>query len=588
MNFNELDKITQLRLLNTPDEILKEFNNPRISNYPTKKGLREITVDVINKLISVPAMVVRTSEVKPMGTKLTYRCVECGVLSEGRIQGMITKIPKKCVKCNSTELELDPINCKFIDFQKVRLQELPEDLPAGQLPDYIDVTVVGDLVNECRPGDRVLLTGIVRIEQEEHKTSLFNLRIEGNNVEYIGGSQSKAQDISETDEYEILALSKDPDIYNKLIESFAPNIYGHELVKESILLLIVGSITRRTSNSRRGDINIFLVGDPGLAKSELLKFAATIAPRGLYTSGRGVTAAGLTAAVVKEDDMYTLEAGAIVLGDQGICCIDEMDKITDNDRSALHEVMEQQTCSVAKGGIVATLNARTSILAAANPRDGKYDISRSIKENVEPIPVPLLTRFDLIHIVRDLKEPEKDKLIASHILRDMKDELNSDIDIDIFRKYLSYAKKIEPKLSQEAIEVIESFYLKMRTINSETLTVTPRQLEGLVRLATAHARILLKDIVDHEDAERAIYLVMKSLDSIGVDVDTGVVKEMGKLNKKDLFMSMFYKGAVSGDYLIETLVKTGEYTEQQVIDTIQKALKGGALYEPRQGLYDLV
>jgi len=584
MNFDELDQITQQRLLQDPITVLKELNMPRISNFPTKKGLRDITVDVINKMISVPAMVVRSSEVKPMGTKITYRCIECNVLTEGRIQGLITKIPKKCNECGG-EVELDPINCDFIDFQKVRLQELPEDLPAGQLPDYIDVTLLDKLVNECRPGDRVLLTGIVRIEQEEHKTSLFNLRLEGNNVEYVGGSQNKSQDISETDEYEILALSKDEDIYNKLIESFAPDIYGNEIIKESILLLIVGSIARSVNNSRRGDINIFLVGDPGLAKSELLKFAATVAPRGLYTSGRGVTAAGLTAAVVKEDDMYTLEAGAIVLGDQGICCIDEMDKISDNDRSALHEVMEQQTCSVAKGGIVATLNARTSILAAANPRDGKYDLARSIKENVEPIPVPLLTRFDLIHIVRDLKEPTTDQFIKDHILNDMQDKQQTDIDIDIFRKYLSYAKKIEPRLSDKAKQLLGDFYMKMRTINSDTMTVTPRQLEGLVRLATAHARLLLKDTVDTDDAERAIYLVMQSLESIGADIETGTTKYIGKLSKKDSFMSMFANGNVSEDYLIETLVKTGEFTEQQVKDMIQKALKSGTIYEPTQGIY---
>lgn len=585
MNFNDIPTDKQQALLDSPDSILPTLKNPRISNCPTKKGLREITVDVINKLISVPAMVVRTSEVKPMGVKISYQCNECSKLLEGRIQGLITKKPKKCT-CGSTDFDLDPVNCEFIDFQQVRLQELPEDLPAGQLPEYIDVTILGELVNECRPGDRVLLTGIVRIEQEEKKTSLFDLRMEGNNVEYIGGSQSKAMDISESDEYEILALSKEDDIYNKLVESFAPNIYGNELVKESILLLIVGSVARKLGNNRRGDINIFLVGDPGLAKSELLKFAATIAPRGLYTSGRGVTAAGLTAAVIRQDDMYTLEAGAIVLGDQGICCIDEMDKINDNDRSALHEVMEQQTCSVAKGGIVATLNARTSILAAANPRDGKYDVGQSIKDNVEPIPVPLLTRFDLIHIVRDLKDPDKDKKIAAHILDDIQKSKPVDIDVDIFRKYLAYCKRIEPKLTDEARQVIEDFYLKMRTVDSEWMTVTPRQLEGLVRIATARARILLKDTVDKDDAERAIYLVMKSMDSIGINITTGEVQQViKKLNKTDLFMSLFEDGPKSEDYIIEKLVESKKYTEDEAKKRIKQANHDGVILYKGQGVY---
>lgn len=546
------------------------------------KGLREITVDVIDQEISVPAMVVRSSEVVPMGIKITYRC-DCGQLTEGKVQGLVEKPPKKCNACGGIELELDPINCEFVDYQSVRLQELPEDLPAGQLPDYIDVTLLDKLVNECRPGDRVLLTGLVRIEKKDVKTTLFNLRMEGKKVEYIGGSQNRSQEITEVDESNIIALSKDPDIHDKLIQSFAPNIFGNEIIKESILLLIVGAIPRSEKNSTRGDLNIFLVGDPGMAKSELLKFAAQVAPRGLYTSGRGVTAAGLTAAVIREDDIFTLEAGAIVLGDQGICCIDELDKVSDNDRSALHEVMEQQTCSVAKGGIVATLNARTSILAAANPRDGKYDMARSIKDNVEPIPIPLLTRFDLIHIVRDTKDPDIDNRIADHILDDHND--SAEIDIDLFRKYLAYAKKIEPKVNDEAKQILKEFYMKTRTLDEDAVTVTPRQLEGLVRIATAHAKLLLKDTVDREDAERAIELTTKSLESIGTDITTGIPKYMNKMSKKELFMSMFANGKIARDYLIESLVKTGEFTEQETKDMIDKALRAGTIYEPVQGVY---
>ena len=543
------------------------------------KGLREITTDVIDEEISVPAMAVRSTEVVPLGTKVSYRC-DCGQLNEGKIQGLVRKPPKKCSACGGQELELDASNCEFIDYQKVRLQELPEDLPAGQLPAYIDVQLTGDLVNECRPGDRVLLTGIVKIDEHE-KSALFNLRMEGKKVEYIGGSQSKPQEISETDEYEILALSKDDDIYNKLVQSFAPNIYGNEIIKESILLLIVGSTARKLGEGKRGDISIFLVGDPGMAKSELLKFAAYIAPRGLYTSGRGVTAAGLTAAVVKDEDMYTLEAGAIVLADQGLCCIDELDKVSDNDRSALHEVMEQQTCSVAKGGIVATLNARTSILAAANPNDGKYDMDRSIKENVEPIPIPLLTRFDLIHIVRDLKEPDTDELIAAHILNIGNKDQSGEIDVDLLRKYLAYAKKLQPTITDEAKQAMKEFYMKMRTVNAELMTVTPRQLEGILRLAMAHAKILLKDVVDKEDAELAINLVMKSMESIGTDL-TGEVKHVGKLSEKELFYSMFTEPRTE-EWLIEELTKDPRFSEVKVKTYIMGSYnKGEILYNNRR------
>jgi len=371
-------------ITDTPDEMFDAFNKAvysilreihydyaqeikdkikvRIGNYSVQKGLREINAEVINKLISVPGMVVRTSEIKPLAKKIAYACLNCNTLNEAQLKGLTLKKPMRCTQCSEKELEMDPENSYFTDFQLVRLQELPEDLPAGQLPHYVEVTVMDDLVDRCRPGDRVLLTGIVRIEQEQTlqiRTSLFRLRMEGNNIEYLGGlagnKDGRTVDriaISSEDEKQILSIAGMPDAYDKLIASFAPHIYGHEVIKESILLLIVGSVTKKLADgsNRRGDINIFLVGDPGTAKSEMLKFAAKIAPRGLYTSGRGTTAAGLTAAVIRDKSgIMMLEAGAVVLGDQGLVCIDEFDKIKSEDRSALHEVMEQQTCSVAKG-----------------------------------------------------------------------------------------------------------------------------------------------------------------------------------------------------------------------------------------------
>ncbi|MGE5863323.1 MAG: AAA family ATPase, partial [Nitrososphaerales archaeon] len=396
-------------ITNEPDEMFDAFNKAifnvlyeihpdyaneiqnnikvRMGNYTVQKSLREINAEVINKLVGVSGMVVRSSEVKPLAKKIGYRCLNCSEITEAQLRGLVLKQPLKCGKCSEKELEMDPDTSIFIDFQMVRLQELPEDLPAGHLPHYLEVTIIGDLVDQCRPGDRILLTGIVRIEQEQLsqqiKTSLFRLRMEGNNIEYLGGRTADKDnrtiehlEINSEDEKHIFALARKNDAYDILISSYAPHVYGHEVIKEVILLLIVGSVTKRLDygTARRGDINVLLVGDPGTAKSEMLKFAAKIAPRGLYTSGRGSTAAGLTAAVIRDKSgIMMLEAGAVVLGDQGLVCIDEFDKIKPEDRSALHEVMEQQTCSVAKGGIVATLNARTSILAAANPLYGKYD-----------------------------------------------------------------------------------------------------------------------------------------------------------------------------------------------------------------------
>lgn len=625
------------QLTHKPDEMLEAFNEAalgilreihpdyeheihdkikvRIGNYTVQKGLRDINADLIDKLVSVSGMVVRSSEVKPLAKKVAYKCTNCNAVSETTLKGLVLKKPTKCVACGEKELEMDPENSIFIDFQMVRLQELPEDLPAGQLPHYIEVTVMGDLVDECRPGDRIMLTGIIRIEQEQlapqARTSLFRLRMEGNNIEYLGGRAGSKDTrtveriaISTEDERQIRTIAAKPDAYEKLVASFAPHIYGQEAIKEAILLLIIGSVTKKLEDgsTRRGDINVLLVGDPGTAKSEMLKFAAKIAPRGLYTSGRGSTAAGLTAAVIRDKSgIMMLEAGAVVLGDQGLVCIDEFDKIKPEDRSALHEVMEQQTCSVAKGGIVATLNARTSILSAANPMYGKYDPYKNITENVN-LPVPLLTRFDLIFIVRDIPEKDRDNLIASHILEIHKDAEHAAkpaIEIDLFSKYLTYAKRLEPILTTEAIDIIRSYYMDMRKAESEgMITVTPRQLEGLVRLATARARLLLKDRVDADDAKRAIYLVDQMLKTAGVDVNTGKMdlgtlygKPQSEVSKQKLFMEVFNglagpdNNEVEDKNLVAELVKTGRFTDEEARVQISKFNREGRIYERRPGFW---
>ncbi|MEK6871122.1 MAG: minichromosome maintenance protein MCM, partial [Thermoproteota archaeon] len=376
-------------------EKIKDEVRVRLVNYPLQRSLRQINAETIGNITSVSGMVVRASEVKPLAKELVFVCPDEHQTKVIQLKGMDVKLPVVCdnPSCKHRDFELKPEASKFIDFQILRLQELPEDLPPGQLPHYIDVTIRQDLVDNARPGDRIILTGIVRVEQESiagitrGHSGLYRLRIEGNNIEFLGGRGSKTsrkivrEEVSPEDEKMIKTLSQSPNVYQRLIDSFAPHIQGQSLIKEAILLLIVGSNQRLLGDGSkiRGDINVFLVGDPGTAKSEMLKFCARIAPRGLYTSGRGSTAAGLTAAVVRDKTgIMMLEAGAVVLGDQGLVCIDEFDKMKPEDRSALHEVMEQQSASIAKGGIVATLNARTSILAAANPMYGKYDPFKNI------------------------------------------------------------------------------------------------------------------------------------------------------------------------------------------------------------------
>ena len=593
----------------------------RIANYPVQRSLRQINAEIIGKMTSVSGMVLRASEVKPLAKELVFLCPvghRTDVILE---KGLTIMTPVQCSneKCTHRELALEPQSSRFIDVQFVRLQELPEDLPPGQLPHYLDITVKQDLVDDARPGDRVALTGIVRIEQEKmtgvskNNSPLYRLRLDGNNVEFLGGRASKTsrriqrEEISPEEEKTIKSLSKSPDIYDRIIDSFAPHITGHRIIKESILLLMAGSTQRELQDGSkiRGDINIFLVGDPGTAKSEMLKFCARIAPRGLYTSGRGSTAAGLTAAVVRDvNGIFMLEAGATVLGDQGLVCIDEFDKMKDEDRSALHEVMEQQTASIAKGGIVATLNARTSILAAANPMYGKYDPFKNITENVN-LPIPLLTRFDLIFVVRDKPSKERDEKIAKHIINlhtPQGIDNRSLVDSDTLTKYVSYAKRVDPILTKEAEDKILAYYLKMRNVESEEMiTVTPRQLEGLIRLATARARLLLKTKVEEEDAQRAIELLQNMFEDAGIDVNTGKVdlgvlqgRPRSEVSKMQLFMDVLKglegepKKSVPEELLYEELVKTEKFTDEEAKNIVRKMTRESAIYESKPGHYNTV
>jgi len=648
VDFNDLVSVPfiESKFVESPDEILNAFSRAikeilqerfpeyarkiehdiraRIANFPAERSLRQINSEVITKMTSVSGMVVRASEVKPLAKELTYKCLDKHISKFTLLDGMSLDKAVKCQspKCPYTNLAIVAEESRFIDFQIVRLQELPEDLPPGQLPHYVNVSMKQDLVDYARPGDRIVLTGIVRIEQErvsgvkQSESALYRLRMDGNNIEFIGGRgikgsrRTEREEISPDEQKIIRTLSKNPDIYDRLIASFAPHIRGHELFKEAILLLIVGSTQRALSDGSkvRGDINVFLVGDPGTAKSEMLKFCARIAPRGLYTSGRGSTAAGLTAAVVRDaSGIFMLEAGAVVLGDQGLVCIDEFDKMRPEDRSALHEVMEQQSASIAKGGIVATLNARTSILAAANPMFGKYDPFKNLTENVN-LPIPLLTRFDLVFVVRDIPQEEKDRQIAQHILSQhgtSGTDTTSLIDVDILTKYLAYAKRNDPILTKEAENKIMEFYLKMRSVEGEDkekmITITPRQLEGLIRLSTARARILLKNQVEEDDADRAIYLFNEMLKNAGIDVNTGKIdigvlqgRPRSEVSKLATFMEILKslegepQSPVLEQTFVDELVKSEKFNEEEARNYIRRMVRDATIYESKPGHYNTV
>ncbi|MGQ9542759.1 MAG: minichromosome maintenance protein MCM [Candidatus Bathyarchaeia archaeon] len=582
----------------------------RFRSLPERRTLRDIGSQHLGRLLSVDGIVIRAAQVKPYLVRASFQCRRCGATVMVEQKGLYMKGPTSCPRpgCRSKVMEFKDRESVYINSQELRVQERPEDLPAGQLPRSIDVRALEDLTDVARPGDRVNITGIIRAEQElvgrKGRLRTFNLYIDANYIE-ISGKEVESIEITPEDQQKIIEISKDPWIHRKLIMSLAPSIYGYDDMKEAILYLLFGGVPKRLPDgvNIRGDINILLVGDPGTAKSQLLQYVARVAPRGLYTSGRGTTAAGLTAAVLREKaGGMVLEAGALVLADRGVCSIDEIDKMRPDDRVAIHEAMEQQTISIAKGGIVATLNARNSIIAAANPALGRYDPYRNISENIN-LPVTILSRFDLIFVMRDIPESDMDNKMSTHILtlhrlRTTAEE--APLPPDLLRKYISYAKRIDVTLTEEASNELKDFYLKMRASSGlspdSPIAITPRQLEALVRLSEARARAFLRDKVTLEDARAVIRLMTVSLQDVGIDTSTGKIDIDVIMTGKprslvdrikdvlDLIAELEKeKGFVEESILYKTLGEKRSMSEEQARTIVNRLLREGIVYSPEDG-----
>ncbi len=579
----------------------------RFRRLPDKTPLRKIGSEHLNRLLLVDGIVVRATPVKPTIVKAAFQCRNCNETTLIDQKGQLLRGPSLCPYCKNKVLDFDIKKSVFMNSQELRIQERPEDLPPGQLPRAVDVDVVEDLVDVARPGDRVSVTGILRALQEVSakggRLRTFDLRVDANFID-IPSREAEAIEITPEEEEEIKKIAKDPWINRKLIQSLAPSIYGYQHIKEAILYLLFGGVQKRLPDgvTIRGDINVLLVGDPGTAKSVLLQYTARIAPRGLYTSGRGSTAAGLTAAVLREKTGgMVLEAGALVLADKGVASIDEIDKMRPEDRVAIHEAMEQQTVSVAKGGIVATLNARASILAAANPTLGRYDPYKLIAENIN-LPVTILSRFDLIFLMKDVPDPEKDAKTSEHILdlhKMRRPPEEPPIGVDMLRKYASYARRREPVLAEETIKRLKEFYLKMRssslTSPGSPIAITPRQLEALVRLAEARAKTFLRDTVTAEDAQVIITLMTSSLQDVGLDTSTGKIdidvimtgkskslRDTMQLVRTTLTELQGDEGIVEEAKVFEELQKAG-LKDEDIKKGLTQLLKEGLIYSPKTG-----
>ena len=580
----------------------------RFRRLPERTALRKIGAEHIKKIALVDGIVVRTTQVKPTIVSAVFRCRKCLEITVLDQEGELIHGPgSHCQFCKqSTSFELLQEQSRFKNTQEARIQERPEDLPPGQLPRYLEVRLEDDLVDSARPGDRVSVTSIVRAEKqtvgERGRLRTFNIYLDANFVDVVG-KETEVVEITPEDEKKILEVAQDPWVQRKLVMSLAPSIYGYEDVKEGILYLLFGGTAKQLPDgvNIRGDENVLLIGDPGTAKSQLLQYVSRIAPRGLYTSGRGTTAAGLTAAVLREKTGgMILEAGALVLADKGVACIDELDKMRPDDRVAIHEALEQQTVSVAKGGIVATLNARAAVLAAANPSLGRYEPHRNVSENIN-LPVTILSRFDLIFIIKDQPEADYDTRMSEHILALHRSRVSPEtapFAPDFLRKYISYAKRIIPVLSSEAVIELRDFYLKMRAKGGAeaAVAITPRQLEALVRISEARARAFLRDVVTVEDAKSAIRIMTVSLSDVGVDVKTGamdidVIMTGKPRSLRDSFQRVIETvaemeretGTVEETVLIAALVDKEKMEEREARRLIGQLIKEGILYSPKPG-----
>jgi replicative DNA helicase Mcm len=602
----EMEKAAYITLGEIDSTYIKHVKkvNIRVRGFPRIVSIRKINSSLINKFVSLDGVVVRVTATKSLLNIGAFKCSNCGAITKIQQSGYLIKSPKFCSSCRASGPELMdfvPEESSFQDIQFIRLQERPEDLPPGSMPQNMELQVSDDLVDIIRPGDRIRVTGVVIGEHEQMgpfrgKSRIFELRILVNNVEAV--EEKFELSIDESDQENFRRVSKDPWFYHKLIRSIAPSIHGMEDIKEAILLQLAGGVPRtfRDGVRVRGDINILLVGDPGTAKSQLLKYVQRIAPRGLYTSGRGTTAAGLTAAVVRDKTgAFALEAGALVLADMGVAAIDEFEKMRPEDRVAIHEAMEQQTCSVAKGGIVATLNARTAILSAANPVFGRYDPNRNFADNVN-LPPTVLSRFDLFFVIRDIPNPEDDAKLSDKILEQHRMLESSSAEVfesSFLRKYLAFCKKVNPALSEEAANRIKSFFLEMRAASVDSpIQATPRQLESVIRIATARARLLLKDFVEIDDVEAAIALIRKSLSRASFDVHAGVIdvdvimtgKPKSSREKMSILMNTINElEKSSGKAMLEELYTELEKKGLSRTDAekiLQVLLKEGILYSP--------
>lgn len=510
------------------------FKNPPDSE---KHLIRNIRSKHTNNLVSFEGLVKKRTKVRPRIYVAAWQCQKCGAIIKTPVDYFdMMEAPVSCYESSggcgrSGPFKLVEYESKNIDSQKMQLQENPESIKGGEQPQSIDVYFEDDIVAMANPGDRVAVTGILKTVRKKKHNSVstvaeFIVKAVSINVQESAYSDIE---ISEEDEEEIVETSKRENLTDDFISSIAPTVYGMEVVKKALFLQLFSGVTKHTSDGLRirGDIHVLLAGDPGTGKTQLKNYMYNLAPRGIRATGGGTTRAGLTATAVKDDfseGQWVLEAGALVLADNGLAAVDEFDKMTDDDRGAMHDAMESQQVSIAKAGINATLKTRCSVLAVCNPESGRFDTHSYYIQQLNMKP-SLLSRFDLIFPIIDTPSTRDDFALSQHILKTHQNPNGKHIDPpfepDFIQKYVAYAKRtVDPSLTDKAIEQIQDFYVGLRSQSAQSVTITPRQLEALVRLSEAAARSRLSGKVEMKDVALATEVYEEYLKMVGLDKET--------------------------------------------------------------------
>lgn len=503
--------------------------------------IRELGSDDIGKLVCVPGIVINAGKTSPVATSIHIHCPTCQEnvrLNGARGFGSVT-VPRGCPdrqqenqqKCPQDPWVVLPDKCKYKDTQKMKFQESPESIPTGEMPRHIWLSADRKLVNKVKPGSRVNVIGIYSLYQakQKNKNQTKAVAIRTPYIRVLGWEMldltSEKGKFTKEEEEELRELAKDPEIREKLAMSIAPAIWGNDDIKRALACMLFGGSRKILPDGMtlRGDINVLMLGDPSCGKSQFLKFIYQVAPIAVYTSGKGSSAAGLTASVIRDPGSgeFHLEGGAMVLADGGVVCIDEFDKMREEDRVAIHEAMEQQTISIAKAGITTTLNSRCSVLAAANPVFGRYDDLKTMGEQID-FQTTILSRFDLIFIIRDIRDKERDKNLASHIMdihinsENKQNDITGPIETDLLTKYVAFARHTcKPRLTPEAAETLRNAYVRFRRTAKEkeqetgmqsAIPITVRQLEAIVRLSESLAKMELSDEANESHVKEAVRL----------------------------------------------------------------------------------